>query len=235
MLTIKEAAEQAGVDPETVRRWVREGKLKAEKGQEGLAKKWLIDPKDLDAMIVPTLQAALSISKLVLEGERLLGVEGDHLSFVKRSKVWLGTLFLTLRQGSPAITRILSLLPEPDASGHVSRPAPFPISLGVMDFSLRGEGIIVNLGDWVDWEPEGDSLVRTFKIEIRSNTAPKKISDLPVVKIETLYNLPLMDHRRLLWLRRKHPERTAALESEAQDHLCEAITALYDEVTKELE
>jgi excisionase family DNA binding protein len=44
MLTVPEAAERAGRDPETVRRWIRAGKLRARK----IGTQHMIDEDDLD-------------------------------------------------------------------------------------------------------------------------------------------------------------------------------------------
>ena len=44
MLTVPEAAERVGRDPETVRRWIRAGKLRAQK----VGTQHLIDEDDLD-------------------------------------------------------------------------------------------------------------------------------------------------------------------------------------------
>jgi excisionase family DNA binding protein len=47
MLTVPQAAERAGRDPETVRRWIRSGKLRARK----VGTQHVIDEKDLDDVI----------------------------------------------------------------------------------------------------------------------------------------------------------------------------------------
>jgi excisionase family DNA binding protein len=44
MLTVPEAAERVGRDPETVRRWIRAGKLRAKK----IGTQHMIDEEDLD-------------------------------------------------------------------------------------------------------------------------------------------------------------------------------------------
>ncbi|MGH2675406.1 MAG: helix-turn-helix domain-containing protein [Actinomycetota bacterium] len=44
MLTVPQAAERVGRDPETVRRWIRSGKLRARK----VGTQHVIDEKDLD-------------------------------------------------------------------------------------------------------------------------------------------------------------------------------------------
>ena len=47
MLTVPEAARRSGRDPETIRRWIRVGKLRAEK----VGTRHVIDEADLDAVI----------------------------------------------------------------------------------------------------------------------------------------------------------------------------------------
>lgn len=47
MLTVPEAAERVGRDPETVRRWIRSGKLPARK----VGMQHLIDERDLDELV----------------------------------------------------------------------------------------------------------------------------------------------------------------------------------------
>jgi excisionase family DNA binding protein len=47
MLTVPEAAERVGRDPETVRRWIRAGKLPARK----VGTQHVIDEKDLDELL----------------------------------------------------------------------------------------------------------------------------------------------------------------------------------------
>lgn len=47
MLTVPEAAERVGRDPETVRRWIRSGKLRAHK----VGTQHVIDEKDLDEAV----------------------------------------------------------------------------------------------------------------------------------------------------------------------------------------
>lgn len=46
MLTVPEAAERVGRDPETVRRWIRSGKLRAQK----IGTQHVIDERDLEAV-----------------------------------------------------------------------------------------------------------------------------------------------------------------------------------------
>jgi excisionase family DNA binding protein len=48
MLTVPEAAKRVGKDPETVRRWIRAGKLRSTK----IGTQHLIDDADLDALRV---------------------------------------------------------------------------------------------------------------------------------------------------------------------------------------
>jgi excisionase family DNA binding protein len=47
MLTVPEAARRVGRNPETVRRWIRGGKLRSQK----VGTQHLIDERDLDAMV----------------------------------------------------------------------------------------------------------------------------------------------------------------------------------------
>ncbi len=47
MLTVPEAARRVNRDPETVRRWIRAGKLRSEK----IGTQHLIDERDLDAYV----------------------------------------------------------------------------------------------------------------------------------------------------------------------------------------
>jgi len=51
MLTVLEAAKQTGRNPETIRRWIREGKLRAHK----VGTRHVIDERDLDAMEPPDM------------------------------------------------------------------------------------------------------------------------------------------------------------------------------------
>ncbi len=48
MLTVPEAAKRAGRDPETIRRWIRTGKLQARK----VGTQHVIEEDDLEAMLV---------------------------------------------------------------------------------------------------------------------------------------------------------------------------------------
>jgi excisionase family DNA binding protein len=47
MLTVPEAARRAGRNPETIRRWIREGKLRARK----VGTQHVLEEADLDAML----------------------------------------------------------------------------------------------------------------------------------------------------------------------------------------
>ncbi len=47
MLTVPEAARRVGRNPETVRRWIRAGKLRSQK----VGTQHLIDERDLDALV----------------------------------------------------------------------------------------------------------------------------------------------------------------------------------------
>jgi excisionase family DNA binding protein len=51
MLTVPEAAKRTGRNPETVRRWIREGKLRAHK----IGTQHVIDEHDLDALEAPDM------------------------------------------------------------------------------------------------------------------------------------------------------------------------------------
>lgn len=50
-MTIAEAAQKAGVNPMTVRRWIRGKKLQAEKKDVGGVETWIIDPEHLEAFL----------------------------------------------------------------------------------------------------------------------------------------------------------------------------------------
>jgi excisionase family DNA binding protein len=47
VLTVPQAARRAGRDPETIRRWIRSGRLRAQK----VGTQHIIEPDDLDALI----------------------------------------------------------------------------------------------------------------------------------------------------------------------------------------
>lgn len=47
MLTVPEAARRAARNPETIRRWIREGKLPAER----IGTQWVIEEEDLDTTV----------------------------------------------------------------------------------------------------------------------------------------------------------------------------------------
>jgi excisionase family DNA binding protein len=47
VLTVPQAAERAGKDPETIRRWIRAHRLRAEK----VGTQWVIDEGDLDDLL----------------------------------------------------------------------------------------------------------------------------------------------------------------------------------------
>lgn len=55
MLTVPEAARRSGRHPETVRRWIREGKLRADK----VGTQHVIAEDDLEAMMIETGSAPL--------------------------------------------------------------------------------------------------------------------------------------------------------------------------------
>jgi excisionase family DNA binding protein len=50
MLTVPQAAKRVGRDPETVRRWIRSGRLRSQR----IGTQHLIDESDLAAMVEPT-------------------------------------------------------------------------------------------------------------------------------------------------------------------------------------
>ena len=52
MLTVPEAARQTGRDPETIRRWIRSGKLRAHK----VGTQHVIEDADLDELLSPSFQ-----------------------------------------------------------------------------------------------------------------------------------------------------------------------------------
>ena len=47
MLTVPQAAERAGKDPETIRRWIRAHRLRAQK----IGTQWVIDENELDDVL----------------------------------------------------------------------------------------------------------------------------------------------------------------------------------------
>ncbi len=51
MITVKRAAEIAGVSEYTIRRWVRESRLKAEKIKRGFSNRIMISEKDLRTLL----------------------------------------------------------------------------------------------------------------------------------------------------------------------------------------
>lgn len=51
MLTVPEAAKRVGRDPETVRRWIRSGKLRSEK----VGTQHLVDEREVEALIEDAL------------------------------------------------------------------------------------------------------------------------------------------------------------------------------------
>ena len=54
MVTVLEAAQRVGRDPETIRRWIRSGKLKAQK----IGLQHMIEEEDLPLETPPSLPAA---------------------------------------------------------------------------------------------------------------------------------------------------------------------------------
>jgi excisionase family DNA binding protein len=57
MLTVPEAAKRTGRNPETVRRWIREGKLRAHK----VGTQHVIEERDLEAIQNPTYPDMLPV------------------------------------------------------------------------------------------------------------------------------------------------------------------------------
>jgi excisionase family DNA binding protein len=55
MLTVPEAARRVGRNPETVRRWIREGKLRSTK----VGTQHVLDERDLDAMVNPASEGVV--------------------------------------------------------------------------------------------------------------------------------------------------------------------------------
>ncbi len=55
MLTVPEAARRVGRDPETVRRWIRSGKLRSQR----IGTQHLVDEDDLDALVAGSEMATL--------------------------------------------------------------------------------------------------------------------------------------------------------------------------------
>lgn len=51
MLTVPEAARRSGRDPETIRRWIRSGRLRARK----IGTQHVIEDADLDELLAPSL------------------------------------------------------------------------------------------------------------------------------------------------------------------------------------
>jgi excisionase family DNA binding protein len=49
MITVPEAARRAGKDPETIRRWIRQGRLRARR----IGTQHVIELEDLDALLEP--------------------------------------------------------------------------------------------------------------------------------------------------------------------------------------
>lgn len=61
-MTIKEAAALVGVDPMTIRRWIRTGKLRAEKGNPGGVPTWEIERAELDAYLASRAPDSVSVA-----------------------------------------------------------------------------------------------------------------------------------------------------------------------------
>ena len=65
MLTVPEAADRAGRNPETIRRWIRAGKLKAKK----IGTQHVIEEADLDALLDDEVLGMPEDWKRTLTGE----------------------------------------------------------------------------------------------------------------------------------------------------------------------
>ncbi len=80
MLTVPEAAKRAGRDPETVRRWIRAGKLRARR----VGTQHIIEEDDLDAL---TSKGSLTLP-LPKEWKRTIGGQPqlDWASAVRESR-----------------------------------------------------------------------------------------------------------------------------------------------------
>jgi excisionase family DNA binding protein len=79
MLTVPEAARRVGKNPETVRRWIREGKLTAHK----VGTQHVIDELDLDAFQGPSETVPLPASwRQTITGEPM----PDVVAAIRRSR-----------------------------------------------------------------------------------------------------------------------------------------------------
>ena len=79
MLTVPQAARKIGRNPETVRRWIREGKLTARK----VGTQHVIEERDLDALDPATLRSALPAAwRRTVTGEPM----PDVVDAIRRSR-----------------------------------------------------------------------------------------------------------------------------------------------------
>jgi excisionase family DNA binding protein len=80
VLTVPEAARRARRNPETIRRWIREGKLRATK----VGTQHVLDEQDLDAMLRP----AAGTVELPLEWQSTSwgGPMPDYVSILRRQR-----------------------------------------------------------------------------------------------------------------------------------------------------
>jgi len=78
MLTVPEAAKRVGRDPETVRRWIRTGKLRSEK----VGTQHLIAEQDLDALQEPESLPVPEAWRTFPDGTR----QPDWVAIVRRSR-----------------------------------------------------------------------------------------------------------------------------------------------------
>jgi excisionase family DNA binding protein len=80
MLTVPEAARRAGRNPETIRRWIREGKLRARK----VGTQHVLEEADLEAMLGPRTETVA----LPPEWQRTFwgGPMPDFLSILRRQR-----------------------------------------------------------------------------------------------------------------------------------------------------
>jgi excisionase family DNA binding protein len=70
MLTVPQAARRTGRNPETIRRWIREGKLRASK----VGTQHVIDERDLQAMQPPEMLAMPNGFQETAEGSAMPNV-----------------------------------------------------------------------------------------------------------------------------------------------------------------
>ena len=78
MLTVPEAARRTGRNPETIRRWIREGRLRASK----VGTQHVIDEQDLDAMLVGEVLQAPPSWDVTATGEPM----PDWVSIIRQQR-----------------------------------------------------------------------------------------------------------------------------------------------------